>query len=77
MMGDAPAFAMACFDPRGGLGTAFGVGGKVITPIGAINAPGWASAEGMTIQSDPPRLVLAGWVTWGGGDNQFAVARYT
>ncbi len=59
------------YNSNGTLDTSFGVGGKLVTPLG----PGEAQWEQVAIQSDG-KLVAAGYYNNGGPNNVIAVARY-
>jgi len=65
-------FALARFQPDGSLDTAFGEGGKVLTPFGT--APSMDIANAVAIQPNG-RIVVVGQSN-AGGSTDFAVARY-
>jgi uncharacterized delta-60 repeat protein len=62
-------FGVARYDSDGSLDTTFGTGGKVTTDFGDVE-PGLA----LVVQSDR-KIIVAG-LTDGGGDRDFALARY-
>ncbi|KQP53645.1 cadherin-like domain-containing protein, partial [Methylobacterium sp. Leaf108] len=66
-------FAVVRYNADGGLDTGFGVGGKVLTPVGT----GTSSDVGnsVTVQADG-KIVVAGYGIGSGGNNDFAVVRY-
>ncbi len=64
------AFAVARYNPDGGLDSGFGSGGVVTTSVGS----GYARANDVVVQPDG-KIVAAGYAR-GGGDWDFAVARY-
>lgn len=64
-------FALARYNVDGSLDTAFGAGGKVITPIGA----GDDTARAVAIQADG-KIVVAGYAV-SGSVSDFALARYS
>jgi len=66
----APDFALARYNSNGTLDTTFGIGGRVITPLG-----GPAQAFSIAVQSDG-KIVAAGFVHLVNGDFDFALARY-
>ncbi len=65
-------FALARYNADGSLDTIFGDNGKVETPIGSDDDYGLAIAA----QSDG-KIILAGYSRLGGGNNDYALARYT
>jgi uncharacterized delta-60 repeat protein len=65
-------FALARYTSAGALDLSFGSGGKVTTPIGSSNETAW----GVTIQQSDGKIVAAG-ESLIGGDNDFALVRYT
>jgi uncharacterized delta-60 repeat protein len=82
--GNSPGFALARYNPDGGLDQSFGRGGKVLTDF--AGAPGGAYANAAAVERDG-RIVVAGEIVgrpykYGGqqfyGDPKaFALARYT
>lgn len=62
-------FALARFNPNGGLDPGFGTAGKVITSIGGDDL-----ALDVTVQSDG-KIVVVG-QSWSGGNADFCVVRY-
>lgn len=62
-------FALARYNSSGSLDNSFGIGGKIITPLGAFNSKG----NSLGIQSDG-KILLAGNTV--NGSNDFAIARY-
>ena len=67
----ASNFAVARYNANGTLDTGFGVGGHVVTSIGA----GADEAHGLGIQPSG-KIVVAGWSVQGTRANDFAVVRY-
>jgi uncharacterized delta-60 repeat protein len=65
-------FTLVRYDSNGSLDAGFGTGGITTTVIGAGNA----AAYGMALQPDG-KIVVAGFAMSAGGNNLFAVARYT
>ena len=64
-----PDFALARYNPDGGLDTSFAVGGLLTTDFG-----GWDTATGVVIQRDGKVLAAGG---TGTNESMFALARYT
>lgn len=63
-------FALVRYNPNGTLDDTFGTGGKVVTPLAAIND----EAYSCTIQ--PDGAILAAGYAFNGTDDDFAVVRY-
>ncbi|KQT13097.1 hypothetical protein ASG40_19865 [Methylobacterium sp. Leaf399] len=66
-------FAVVRYNADGGLDTGFGVGGKVLTPVGTGTSSDIGNS--VTVQADG-KIVVAGYGIGSGGNNDFAVVRY-